>query len=298
MDTMKIRMAAETNIGLRRRNNEDKVVICPSLSAGNWSLRFADTELNDGSFGAMLVMADGMGDMNAGEVAADIATETVVKYFSPQRLESSLVADENAILQYLKVVVSTADRRIKQRVYEDPTTWGMGTTIIVAWIYNGKAYIAWCGDSRAYMCNATGIRQLTRDHLYVQELLDAGRLDAYHAAMHPGRNRITRYLGDERQNVRPDTLVVPLAKGDTLLLCTDGLNEQLDDEAIAECVKKYEGNVIESCSMLIKSALDAGGNDNITVAATKKRQPKASVSNLSSDNFDKANFARNIVAPV
>lgn len=268
MDTMRIRLAAETNIGLRRRNNEDKVAICPMLSKGDWSLDHADAELTNDTYGSMIVMADGMGDMNAGEVAADIAVETIKKYFSPQRLERGLIENEDAMLQYLKVVVSTADRRIKQRVYDDPTTWGMGTTVIVAWIYGGKAYIAWCGDSRAYLYNKSGsIRQLTRDHLYIQELLDAGRLDAFHAAMHPGRNRITRYLGDDRQNVRPDTIVVPLADGDTLLLCTDGLNEQLSDDVIAGCLEQCGDKVAESCSELIKSALNAGGNDNITVAA-------------------------------
>ncbi len=268
MDTMKIRLAAETNIGLRRRNNEDKVSFCPSLSIGEWTVSESDVELADGTYGAMIAMADGMGDMNAGEVAADIAVETIMKHFSPQWLEPGLIKNDDAMLQYLKVVVSTADRRIKQRVYDDPTTWGMGTTVIVAWIYGGKAYIAWCGDSRAYLYNKSeGIRQLTRDHLYIQELLDAGRLDAFHAAMHPGRNRITRYLGDDRQNVHPDTTIVPLADGDTLLLCTDGLNEQLNDEVIADCIGRYDGNVAGCCSTLITSALNAGGNDNITVAA-------------------------------
>lgn len=265
---MKIRLAAETNIGLRRRNNEDKVSFCPSLSVGDWTVSESEVELADGTYGAMIAMADGMGDMNAGEVAADIAVETIMKHFSPQWLEPGLIANDDAMLQYLKVVVGTADRRIKQRVYDDPTTWGMGTTVIVAWIYGGKAYIAWCGDSRAYLYNKTdGIRQLTRDHLYIQELLDAGRLDAFHAAMHPGRNRITRYLGDDRQNVRPDTTIVSLADGNTLLLCTDGLNEQLNDDVIADCIGRYEGNVAGCCSALITSALNAGGNDNITVAA-------------------------------
>ncbi len=267
MDNMQIKIAAETNIGLRRSNNEDRFAICPSLAAANWETQCAEVSLPDQTDGAMIVVADGMGDMNAGEVAADITVQTFIKYFSPGYMEPSAVETDENGMQYLKVVSSTADRRIKQRVYDDRTTWGMGTTLVAAWVFDKKAHIAWCGDSRAYLYNPQmGLKQLTRDHLYIQELLDSGRIDAFHAAMHPGRKRITRYLGDDRQNVRPDTTLLPLATGDSLMLCSDGLTELLDDESIAKLLLQYNAEPREACSALIKAAIEAGGNDNITVA--------------------------------
>lgn len=289
MDNMQIKIAAESNIGLRRNNNEDRFAICPSLAAAQWNGTCAETSLPDRTDGAMIVMADGMGDMNAGEVAADITIQTFIKHFSPGYMDPSVVESDDNGLQYLKVVSGTADRRIKQRVYEDPTTWGMGTTLVAAWIYDKKAHIAWCGDSRAYLYNPQmGLKQLTRDHLYIQELLDAGRIDALHAAMHPGRKRITRYLGDDRQNVRPDTTLLPLATGDTLMLCTDGLTELLDDNSIAQLLLQYDAKPDEACSALIKAAIEAGGNDNITVAILHVE--KGGIENASRENTEHAPF--------
>ena len=137
---------------------------------------------------------------------------------------------------------------------------------MIAWVLENVAHIAWCGDSRAYLFNAgSGLVRLSKDHSYVQELVDAGKLDPELAFDHPNSNIITRSLGDSHVKARPDYVSRMLSKGDYLLLCSDGLCGLCRDEEIAQVMLKAEN--IETCkNSLIKAALNAGGYDNVTVA--------------------------------
>ena len=143
------RLFAGTNIGLRE-NNEDNFTVCPDLLKNEWIVP-ADCQqaIPLGSKGCVMVVADGMGGQNAGEVASAIAIATVQEMFSPQSISTYVFDKPDAIKSYLKKVVSECDIRIKRRTKEDPSTVGMGSTIVLSWLIGNKLYIAWLGDRRA-----------------------------------------------------------------------------------------------------------------------------------------------------
>lgn len=157
-----------------------------------------------------MVVADGMGGTNAGEVASAIAIETVQNAFTPENLgdivtQEGIVTSEEAVEEFLSRTVKTADLNIVNASKEDSSTQGMGTTIVIAWILNDKAYICWCGDSRCYVFNGnSGFCRLSKDHSYVQDLVDQGKLDPENAFDHPYSNIITRCLGDPTNRSNPD----------------------------------------------------------------------------------------------
>ena len=143
----------------------------------------------------------------------------------------------------------------------------MGTTLIFAWVIGRKAYLSWCGDSRAYLYNpASGLKRVSKDHSYVQELVDAGKLDEDLAFDHPNSNIITRCLGDFKDRAKPDFATVALKTGDRIMLCSDGLCGLCRDEEINETMRNFCED-IEVCKReLINAALNAGGYDNVTIA--------------------------------
>ena len=161
-----------------------------------------------------------------------------------------------------------ADSRIKQHVVDDPKTEGMGTTIVIAWVLDNKVHIAWCGDSRAYKFNKeSGLIQLSKDHSYVQQLVDDGDLTPDEAFDSPFSNIITRSLGDIKSIAKPDYKLFTLADGDTIILCSDGLCGICRDVEILETLNNIDSdNVINCRDALIDIALQAGGDDNVTVA--------------------------------
>ena len=263
---MLFRLTAGTNVGRVRTNNEDNFIVNDDLDSRDW---FVPSDVSKaislGKNGAILVVADGMGGMNAGEVASAIAIDTVKSIFSLDDY-SKITASEKKIEAFLKDAIVEADSKIKAKVKEDESTSGMGTTIVITWVLGNEAHIAWCGDSRAYLFNAgSGLIRLSKDHSYVQELVDAGKLDPELAFDHPNSNIITRSLGDTPDKARPDYVSRQLSAGDYILLCSDGLCGLCRDEEIAQIMAEAED--IESCkNNLIKSALEAGGYDNVTVA--------------------------------
>lgn len=266
MSEMLFKLTASTNVGCVRTNNEDNFIVNENLSSGNW---FVPSDLSKtislGESGAILVVADGMGGMNAGEVASAIAIDTIKSVFSLDDYSKIIVSDKK-IEAFLKDAIIDADTKIKAKVKEDDSTSGMGTTIVIAWILKDVAHIAWCGDSRAYLFNpSSGLVRLSKDHSYVQELVDAGKLDPELAFDHPNSNIITRSLGDSPAKARPDYVSRVLTEGDSILLCSDGLCGLCRDEEIAQIMIDAED--IENCkNNLIKAALEAGGYDNVTVA--------------------------------
>lgn len=240
------KLSGKTNVGRVRKNNEDNFLLQDSL----------------------IVVADGMGGANAGEVASQIAIDTVEDHLCPDALATIGLHNPLAINNYLKTAVVEADDQIKTLTTLE--TEGMGTTIVIGLLIDGYLYMAWCGDSRGYVYNpATGLRRLTKDHSYVQSLVDMGKLTDDEAFDHPQRNIITRCLCDSSVVAEADVLPAPyrVADGDIVMLCTDGLCGMLRDREIAAIFAAAPGADADTlANNLIDAALDAGGSDNVTVA--------------------------------
>ena len=219
-----------------------------------------------GNKGAMLVVADGMGGLEAGEIASRMAVDTMKEFFSADKITDEIVKDASTIRKYMYDAVVAADNAIKRKSREEKGGKSMGTTLVAAWLFDGYANIIWCGDSRGYLFNpVSGLAQVTKDHSYVQELVDSGRLLPEYAFDHPDSNIITRSLGNPQKAANPDFVRLPLQEGEVILLCTDGLNSMLRDEEI-EAVMQETSNEIDTCTKaLIQGALDLGGHDNVTV---------------------------------
>ena len=179
MSDVTFKMTVATNVGLVRSNNEDNFIVNPDLNKSDeWFVPVgADEVIALGERGCVMVVADGMGGMNAGEVASEIAVTHVQKAFSAVSDFSKIIDCSNHVEAFLKKIIVDADTSIKKRVKEDPSTAGMGTTIVVAWIIGEVAHIAWCGDSRAYLFNSqSGLSRLSKDHSYVQEMVRRGEV--------------------------------------------------------------------------------------------------------------------------
>ena len=266
MSEIKIKLAAGTNVGLIRQNNEDNFVVCPDLSKNEWLIPQGTEYIDESPYGALLVVADGMGGANAGEVASAIAVQTIQDEFLPERVKE-LVDNETAILKFMMDVVKTADLKILERSQSDSSTQGMGTTVVMAWVLGNKAYVCWCGDSRCYALNRqNGLVQVSKDHSYVQELVDRGELQPEYMHDHPLSNIITRCLGDAEKRALPETRIYNLYDGDTILLCSDGLSGLVYDDDIAAILGESNMNLMECKNDLIDAALEGGGHDNVTVA--------------------------------
>ena len=252
MSEIKIELATGSDIGFVRQNNEDN---------------FYASTLEE--YGAILVVADGMGGTNAGEVASAIAVETIQRIFNPESLKG-ITGNDEEILKFMKDAVKEADLNIYNHSMEDKSTRGMGTTIVMAWILNDKAYVCWCGDSRCYAFNEQyGLNLLSKDHSYVQQLVDKGELSPELMHDHPMSNIITRCLGDIGNLADPDALTYQLHNGDIIMLCSDGLCGVCHDNVINDTLARHHENPTECKDELIAAALSAGGYDNVTVALAK-----------------------------
>ena len=256
------RMAARCEAA-GRPNNEDNYQLDDNLSDNSWGFT-ADAEVSLGEKGALLVVCDGMGGMNAGEVASDIAVKTIKEWFTTDKLTDAAVA---APCKYITSAIVAADAAIKAHSKTNPDTEGMGSTIVLAWLLGQKVYVGWCGDSRCYRFNpALGLERLSHDHSYVQELVDAGKLTEELAFDHPNNNIITRSLGDPRGAAQPDTKEFDLYDQDIILLCSDGLCGTLRDNEIAELIKQHQTSMQECRDALWDADEAAGWTDNTTIA--------------------------------
>ena len=296
MSDIRFRIAAKTDVGLERSNNEDNLQVSANLE--ETPMKWANNqEYSLGRKGALLVVADGMGGMNAGEVASEIAINTVRDLFSPENITDEIVKTRFTIEKFMKGVIVEADKRIKAFAKENPESRAMGTTIVIAWLFDGNLYVSWCGDSRAYIYNpSTGLFQITKDHSYVQDLVDAGKISIEDAFDFPDSNIITRSLSDSTPKPNPDCLLMPqkLCDNDIILLCSDGLNGMIRDQEIECIIAANQGNMTEYVDALINAALEAAGADNCTVAlcqilsggekSSNERIPKYSIQNKTNDD--------------
>lgn len=267
MAPIKFKVAAKTDVGIVRTNNEDNFQISWDLST--LPMRWINNEIHQlGKNGCLLVVADGMGGANAGEVASQIAIDTVKNEFSPDDITDKVISSEDAINGFIKDAIISADSNIKQYAVEHPETRGMGTTIVIAWILTDKLYVGWCGDSRAYLYNPVyGLLRITKDHSYVQQLVDSGKLSDEEAFDFPDSNIITQCLSASPQKCRPETLSKPitLSNEDTVLLCTDGLCGMIRDSEIDAILKVSDEDLTKTADALVSGAINASGADNVTL---------------------------------
>lgn len=265
---MKIKISTLTDVGLVRDNNEDALISCPDLQQQNWTTTPLSDYIPLGEFGSLLVVADGMGGPNAGEVASALTIETVKQQFSVFRVQEALKVADEGVRQLLTDCVIAADAAINQRMATDSETDGMGTTIVLCWILpDGKTFFAWCGDSRGYIYNTkTGLRRITKDHSLVQEMIDRGEITEEEAFSHPDSNIITCGLGGFQTCPMPEIVSCMLQPKDMVMLCSDGLCGYCTDNDIQQLFSKAYTDVSDCSKKMLQSALKAGGEDNIAIA--------------------------------
>lgn len=244
-----------------RDSNEDNYQIIADIATDRHGFT-ANEELALGNLGTLLVVCDGMGGMNAGEVASAIAVQTIKDCFCKSKITKDALARPE---KFITAAIQSADAAIKAESKRSTATEGMGSTIVLMWLLHGKAYVGWCGDSRAYRYNAvSGLERLSHDHSYVQELVDAGSITEELAFFHPNNNIITRSLGDPRGTAQPDVRVFDIQQGDIYLLCSDGLCGCLQDHQIQEVIEQHHATVSECRDALWAADEAAGWHDNVT----------------------------------
>ena len=231
---------SETNIGRKRQLNQDYV-----FSSGK----------PIGNMPNLFIVADGMGGHKAGDYASRYTVETIER-----EIKASFEKNPSIIIQK---AIRTANKEIRQRASEDPNLYGMGTTVVVATVIGRYLQVANVGDSRLYIANGQEIRQITRDHSYVEEMVRIGELDRADARNHPDKNIITRAVGAE-DKVEPDFFTVELQEGEIVLMCSDGLTNMLEDEEIRMIISGAR-DLVEKAESLVEAANANGGRDNISV---------------------------------
>lgn len=230
------------------------------MRTDNQDAYFAGKITDDSVFA---VVCDGMGGANAGNVASELAVRHISEYVIRSYRDGMDMTDTE---KTLKNAIVSANISLYDKAVNNAELAGMGTTAVAAFVKDGTAVIAHVGDSRIYLVNGE-IKQLTRDHSVVQSLIESGKITPEDAKVHPRKNVITRALGAE-ENVAVDSDCLNLSNGDTLLLCSDGLTNFLDDKDI---LKVFQNNDISAVAeRLVEEANENGGGDNITVVTVTK----------------------------
>lgn len=234
-----------TDRGRRRPSNEDAVKV-----------------LEDTNF---FMLADGVGGNRSGEIASRGALEALEKFVRhnpPEWLDS-----REEIFRYFRAAVNYVNHFVINLSESKPQYSGMATTLVFAYVTGGQMYVANIGDSRAYLIHDNMIQQITDDHTYVNDLVKMGAITREQAQTHSRKNVITRAIGANANN-DPDCFSVPVAAGDMILLCSDGLYDEVDDEGICETLYRFDDMKI-CAENLIAIANQNGGNDNISVVCIK-----------------------------
>ncbi len=253
-------MIAYTDVGLHRNLNEDFFAVCSDLQSNVWDI--GKHELDENNMGSLLIVADGVGGANGGDIAAQMAVFSVINDFKNLQ---ELPENELGIRTFLKKVIANASQKIVDHIQEKNAVAPMGTTIVMAWVLGKKAYIAWSGDSRAYVYRkGQKFAPITDDHSKVWNMVKKGEITPEEARLHPDNHIITQCLGDANYPPEPDIVGIEIKEGDRLLLCTDGLNSMMSDAEIEQIINQPISPL--TCAKgLIEAAKLAGGHDNITV---------------------------------
>ena len=244
---------SQTDPGMVRSHNEDSVACEPACG--------------------LAVLADGMGGYNAGEVASGIAVSVVATEVSHRLLNASPVeisenGGEELGVTLLRENIQKANASIFHAAQSQPQYAGMGTTIVSALFYDNRVAVGHVGDSRMYRLRGEELETITRDHSLLQEQLDSGMISLEDARMSKNKNLVTRAVGIDA-HVDSEIHVHDVLVGDLYLLCSDGLNDMVEDDDIQETLFALQSNLPLAASQLIQMANDNGGRDNISVILVK-----------------------------
>ena len=245
----KLTFVGQTDTGRVREHNEDTIA--------------TDSDVG------LLVLADGMGGYNAGEVASGIAVKTITNLVREGLLREDLGSiDRSTGLTRPSIVLRDAITRANKIIYQTARSQaeceGMGTTVVAALFYDNRISIAHVGDSRLYRQRGSQIAQVTMDHSLLQELVDRGFYSPEEAQRAANKNYVTRALGVEPQ-VEVEVQEHPVDKGDVYILCSDGLSDMVEDEDIRLTISTFGANLDTVAKQLIQLANENGGRDNVSV---------------------------------
>ena len=242
---------ALTDIGQVRSMNQDYIYSSPERV---------------GSLPNLFLVADGMGGHRAGDFASRFTVEVLAEEVQNSK--------ETHPEQILGNAIQTANERLMEEAAKDSRLEGMGTTLVAATILDHVLYFANVGDSRLYLINKE-IRQLSKDHSMVEEMVRLGGLTEEEAKHHPDKNIITRAMG-VKDKVEPDFFEYRLKGGDTILMCSDGLTNMVDDDEIFQIVKSAR-DIVEAVETLIQRANENGGSDNIGIVLAQPYADEVSI---------------------
>ncbi len=242
-----LRIAGKTDVGKKRTANED---------------RFFVAKLSEDT--AYAVVCDGMGGEKGGHIASSCAVERIRK-----AMENGYQEDfgENSVKNLMLSSISAANAQVFSMAEKDESLQGMGTTVVLVLVRKSVIHIAYAGDSRAYLVDEAGVRQLTRDHSMVQMMVDRGEISAEEAQYHPEKHYITRALGVSSM-LDVDYLEEEMPDKGAVLLCSDGLSNYLDQEDLHQMV--WNNDAVLASEQLIGQANAMGGADNITAVLIAK----------------------------
>ena len=240
-----------TDTGRARNNNEDSVAVDDAA--------------------ALMILADGMGGYNAGEVASNMVTSFIKTELGRWLLEAATNASDTDVRRAMDICLDNANRAIFNAANSNPQYAGMGTTLVMGVFRDGRLLLGHVGDSRAYRLRAGRLTQITHDHSLLQEQIDAGLITPEQAAFSTNKNLVTRAVGVE-DTVLLETHLHDVLPGDVYLLCSDGLSDMLDDDTIARLLQASE-SLAECASALVDAANEAGGRDNISVVLARASGP-------------------------
>lgn len=235
-----MRAYSATDVGQKRVMNQD-YVYCSTNPIGMLPNLF--------------IVADGMGGHNAGDFASRFCVEMIVSNIS--------VSSEKTVIGVLENAISDTNEKLIQQSKSQSDLEGMGTTLVLATVFEHIMYVANIGDSRLYLINDT-IKQITEDHSLVEEMIRTGELKREEARFHPKKNIITRAVGVNGK-VSADFFEVSINEEDIILLCSDGLTNMVEDSEIGEIVRQNKDNLEMAVEQLIKRANESGGKDNIAI---------------------------------
>ena len=255
----------KTDLGRTRDHNEDTFLVA-DLSTGNASLQPEVRRHQIGPRGSLFMVADGMGGAAAGELASAMAADLIYRHMATAwATDTDATADQFA--HRMREAVELANAQIYSYAREHPEVRGMGTTVTAAGMFGRDLYLTQIGDSRAYLVRGKDAVQLTKDQSLMQRLVDAGELTADEAEQSERRNIILQALGPDPR-IKVDLTHQPIRRGDTLILCSDGLSGLVRKDEFARMAADHT-DLTALCSALIDLANARGGPDNITVVAAR-----------------------------
>lgn len=256
---LKLAVYGLSDVGLSREHNEDSI---------SWDINLG-----------LIMLADGMGGHNAGEIASELAVtairDALLDVLTPEMLDTQMIKCDEA----LREAVIYANEEIHEQANQRIECAGMGTTVVITLFHDDKVTYAHVGDSRIYRFRHGESKQLTQDHSLVQEMIDNGYLSREEAMISSSRNLITRALGiapDVEVDVRTDEL----DKNDIYLLCSDGLSDLLAEEDMARLINEYQHDLGEAAQKMVDLANERGGTDNISVILIALHEAFSDVSGL------------------